>query len=113
MVLKKKAAVLEYIIFEQLVSHLEVIEALPDNLSACKKLYSTETAICSVVNMLYMMDENKCGILILLNLHAAFDTVEHELLLNDLRSISVKDKAFGYLKDYLVGRNYCVQIGNF
>ncbi|XP_068246837.1 uncharacterized protein [Palaemon carinicauda] len=105
--------VLEYVILEQLVSHLEVIEALPDNQSAHKILYSAETAICSAVNdMLEMVDEDKCGILILLDLSAAFDTVVHELLLNDLRSIGVEHQALEYLKDYLVGRNYCVQLGN-
>ncbi|XP_068203486.1 uncharacterized protein [Palaemon carinicauda] len=84
------------------ISHLEVIEALPDNQSAYRKLYSTETDICSAVNhMLEMMNENKCGILILLNVSAAFDIVVHELLLNEIRSIGVEAQAFKYLKDYL------------
>ncbi|XP_068229429.1 uncharacterized protein [Palaemon carinicauda] len=96
--------VLGYVILEQLVSHLEVIEALPDDQSAYRKLYSTERAICSVVNdMLVIMDEINCGILILLDLCADFDAVMHELLLSDLRSIGVEDRASEYLEDYLVG----------
>ncbi|XP_068237038.1 uncharacterized protein [Palaemon carinicauda] len=59
-----------------------------------------------------MMDENKCGILILLDFSAAFDTVVHELLLNDLRSISIEDQAFKYREHCLAGRIYCVQNGN-
>ncbi|XP_068208557.1 uncharacterized protein [Palaemon carinicauda] len=104
---QKLLQMLEYVILEQLVSHLEVIEALHDKQSAYRKLCSTVTAICSVVNdMLEMMDENKCGILILLDLSAAFVyTVVHEQLLNDLRSMGAEGQAFEYLKDYLVGRN--------
>ncbi|XP_068224370.1 uncharacterized protein [Palaemon carinicauda] len=91
------SSVPEYGILEQLVSHLEVIETLPNNQSAYRKLFSTEKAICPVVNyMLEMMEENKCGILVLLDLRTAIDTVVRELLLNDLRSIGVEDKAFEY-----------------
>ncbi|XP_068231962.1 uncharacterized protein [Palaemon carinicauda] len=113
LVKKREKRLFEYVILERLIRHLEVIEALPGNQSAYKKLYSTETAISSVVNhMLEMMDEIKCGILILLDLSAAFDTVVYELLLYDLQTIGNEDQAFEYLKDYLAGRNYSVQIGS-
>ncbi len=52
------------------------------------------------------MDERKCGILILLDLNDAFDTVVHSLLLEDCKTIGID-----YLKSYLENRAYCVQIG--
>lgn len=105
--------VIECVIHEQLMDYLSTINALPDNQSAYRKLHSTETALCSVTNdILCMMDEGKCGVLILLDLSAAFDTVVHDLLLEDLQIIGVRDRALQYLRNYLVNRSYCVQVGN-
>ena len=68
--------------------------------------------MCSVVNdLVVLMDEGKCGILILLDLSAAFDTVVHSLLLEDCMSIGIEGNALAYLKSYLENRVYCVQIG--
>ena len=105
--------VLEYVIERQLVDYLERSRALSDFQSAYRQFFSTETVICSVVSdLLELMDNSKCGILVLLDLSAAFDTVVHELLLNDLRAIGVVGEALEYLESYLQGREYCVQIGN-
>ena len=105
--------VLEYTILNQLMKHLEETKVLPDNQSAYRQLYSTETTICSVVNdLLCWMDEGKCGLLVLLDLSAAFDTVVHSLLLEDLKSIGIENEALRYLENYLQERKYCVQIGS-
>ena len=95
------------------MSHLESADALSDNQSAYRRFYSTETTVCSVVSdLLSMMDEGKCGILLLLDLSAAFDTVVHHLLIDDLKSVGVEDEALEYLSDYLNDRRYCVRIGS-
>ena len=86
---------------------------MPDEQSAYRQLYSTETALCSVVSdLILLMDEGKCGILILLDLSAAFDTVVHSFLLEDLETIGIEDEALELMKNYIEGRTYCVQIGN-
>ena len=104
---------LENVILHQLNIHLERVNAIPDNQSAYRPLHSTETTITSVVSdLLTLMDEGKCAILILLDLSAAFDTVVHDLLFEDLRSIGIVDDALEYLKDYLCNRKYYVRIGN-
>lgn len=103
---------LENVMLDQLSNHLEAVGALPDKQSAYRRLYSTETALCSVVsNMRSLIDDGKCGILILLDLSAAFDTVVHTLLLRDCRSIGITGSALAYLKSYLESRTYRVQIG--
>ena len=97
---------LEYVVIEQLMEHLEKVHVLPDSQSAYGPVFSTETTICSVVNnLLEMMDEGKCAILVLLDLSAALDTVVHELLLEDLRNIGVVDNALKYLGSYLQNRS--------
>ena len=105
--------IIENVILEQLNVHLEKVGALPDNQSAYRQFYSTETTICSVVSdLLFMMDEGKCGILVLLDLSAAFDTVVHNLLIEDLKMIGIDGDALEYLSDYLRDRKYYVKIGN-
>ena len=104
--------VIENVILDQLLEHLEKTHVLPDNQSAYRQLYSTETALCSVVNdLIILMDEGKCGVLILLDLSAAFDTVVHSLLLEDLKTIGIDGDALEYLRHYLENRTYSVQIG--
>lgn len=103
--------VMENVILEQLSEHLQLVEAIPDCQSAYRRLYSTETALCSVVNDMHeLMDEGKCGILILLDLSAAFDTVVHDILLHDCEKIGIEGAALAYIKSYLENRTYCVQI---
>ena len=55
--------------------------------SAFRKKYSTETAIIKVTNdILRAMDRGECTILTMLDLSAAFDTVDHVILLNRLQN---------------------------
>ena len=104
--------ILENVVLKQLLDHLELMQAIPDQQSAYRKLYSTETTLCSVVNnLLVLMDEGKCGVLILLDLSAAFDTVEHNLLLQVCEDIGIEGSALKYLKSYLENRTFCVHIG--
>ena len=105
--------IIECVMLDQLQEYLQLTQVLPDEQSAYRQLYSTETALCSVVSdLILLMDEGKCGILILLDLSAAFDTVVHSFLLEDLENIGIKDEALELMKNYIEGRTYCVQIGN-
>ena len=55
--------------------------------------------------MIYMIDEGKCGILIMLDLSAAFDTVPlHKYLLNDLKIIGIEGDAYRLFESYLKER---------
>ena len=59
------------------------------------------------------MDQNKVTCLILLDLSAAFDTVNHELLLNYLRyRYGVTGQALEWIHSYLTGRTQKVVIGD-
>ena len=54
--------------------------------SAYMKRHSTETALTRVQNdILRAMDDSKTTVLVLLDLSAAFDTVDHNFLLDRLK----------------------------
>ena len=65
-------------------SHMITNDLYEENQSSYRKLHSTETALVSVNDdILRAIDDNKCILLIMLDLSAAFDTVDHEILLGD------------------------------
>ena len=100
----------ENVILEQLWELIRIVGTIPDEQSAYRILYSTDTAMCYVVNdLLITLDKGNRTILILLDLSAAFDMVVHDLLLRDCRCTGVVGNAT--LQSYLKGRTYCVQIG--
>ena len=96
---------------KQLIAHMETLNVLPEDQSAYREFHSTETALCSIVSdLLEYMDNGKCAILILMDLSAAFDTVDHKLLIDDLMYIGVEGVALNWFKSYLENRSYHVII---
>ena len=96
---------------KQLIAHMETLNVLPEEQSAYREFHSTETALCSIVSdLLEYIDNGKCAILILLDLSAAFDTVDHKLLIDDLMYIGVEGVALNWFKSYLENRSYHVII---
>ena len=52
--------------------HLKDVNVIPGNQSAYRENHSTETTVCSIMNdMIQMVSEGKCGILVTLDLSAA------------------------------------------
>ena len=74
--------------------------------SAYKAFHSTETALVRVHNdILTAIDNNNTVILLLLDLSAAFDTVDHSILLSRLSSRSgIKRTVLAWLRSYLTSR---------
>ena len=81
--------------------------------SAYKKYHSTETALLRVFNdILCDLDNRKMTLLALLDLSAAFDTLDHAILLKRLElSFGIKGSALSWFKSYLATRSQSVQIG--
>ena len=80
--------------------------------SAYKTYHSTETALIKVQNdILCAMDNNKFVLLLLPDLSAAFDTVDHAMLLSRLSSrFGVKGTVLAWFKSYLASRKQYVQV---
>ena len=62
--------------------------------------------------MIQMVIEGKCGILVMLDLSAAFDTVVglHEYLLSDLKFIGIDGSAYRWFESYLQNREVTVVV---
>ena len=96
----------------QLQEHMLVNGLFPELQSAYRQHYSTETALLKVKNDLLMaMDKGQVTLLVLLDLSSAFDTVDHDILLDRLRStIGLRGKVLSWFESYLKGRSQQVSI---
>jgi len=75
--------VLERLVAKQLLSHLDEFKLLPDQQSAYRAHHSTETAVLNVLSdILTAVDNGDLAMLALLDLSAAFDSVDQRILLH-------------------------------
>ena len=64
-------------------------------------------------DILQSVDRGDISVLVLLDLSAAFDTVDYEILLQRLRvSFGIDDVVHRWFQSYLLGRKQCVRRGN-
>ena len=82
--------------------------------SAYRACHSTETALVRVQNdILRTLDQGGAAILVLLDLSAAFDTIDHSILLSRMESVlGVKGSALQWFKSYLLGRKQRIKIND-
>ena len=101
-------------------AHIQLFDYVNNNklLSAFQSGYrrnhSCETAVTKIHNdILLMTDKRKNVILLLLDLSAAFDTINHGLLLTKLNTTyGLSGKVLMWLKSYLSCRSFKVTIKN-
>ena len=82
--------------------------------SAYRASHSTETALTRVHNyVLRAIDDGQCVIFVLLEPSAAFDTVDHSILLNRLNHcFGIRGKALTWFQSYLLNRSQFVYVKN-
>ena len=83
--------------------------------SAYRQNFSTETALLATLNDVYRaVDEGYSTVLVALDISAAFDTIEHQILINRLHdrfSIDGGKLVLSWIKSYLHGRQHWVKVG--
>ena len=103
---------LEKVVHSQLVEFLNEEGLFSQFQSAYRKFHSCETAVTKIHNdLLIMMDKRSNVVLLLLDLSAAFDTINHSFLLKRLKYMyGINGIAIEWLKSYLSNRKYKVSI---
>ena len=107
--------ILERAVSAQLQKHLEVNNVSDNFQSAYRAGHSTETALVRVQNdLLCALDKGELAVLVLLDLSAAFDTVEHSILLHRLeKRVGICGTPLSWLKSYLTNRSQSVCIKGY
>ncbi len=99
-------------VFNQVSLFLSQNNILDTKQSGFRSGHSTETALLSVTEALRIAKANsKSSVLILLDLSAAFDTVNHQILLSTLSSLDITGIPLRWFESYLTGRSFRVAWG--
>ena len=82
--------------------------------SAYKKHHSTETLLVRIWNDLLVASEEKSAtVVMMLDLSAAFDTVDHDLLLRILKKeIGLRGRVLAWFESFLKGRAQRIRLGS-
>ena len=94
--------------------YAELNSLLPTQQSAYRKHHSTETAVIKLLDDILWSSENQqVTSLVTLDLSAAFDTVDHGVLLSILeKNFGVQDSALAWFTSYLCDRSMQVQVND-
>ena len=104
----EKAALLRF------TSHCEEHRLMPDYQSAYRTNYSCETAVTKLTNdLLWSMEKQEVSALAAIDLSAAFDTVDHSILLSVLqKKFGISGTCLNWFRSYLTNRKCSVNIGS-
>jgi hypothetical protein len=107
------AKILEKIVAEQLIDHLTESNKMDPRQSAYQKGISCETALVMVKNEVdSMLGSGRAVLMVMLDLSAAFDTIDHNILLHRLEDVGIGGRALTWFQDYLKERTQKVKIND-
>uniref|UniRef100_A0A8C6XR48 Reverse transcriptase domain-containing protein n=1 Tax=Naja naja TaxID=35670 RepID=A0A8C6XR48_NAJNA len=106
------AKVVESVVARQFPLFLEETDYLDPYQSGFRPGFSTETALVALLDDLWRArDRGFSSVLVLLDLSAAFDTIDHGILLRRLVGLGVGGTVLRWLSSYLAGRSQSVLAG--
>ena len=106
--------ILEKVVLHKLLSHLQENNLSNPFQSAYRAGCSTETVLLRIVNdILSALDNDNISVLLLLDLSAAFDTLDHQILLSHLNSVfGIQSTALQWFHSYLSDRYQSISVSN-
>lgn len=104
---------IERVVLKRLNEHLNKQGLHCPEQYAYKKDHSTETLLIKITNdLLIAADEKSATVVMLLDLSAAFDTVDHNLLLTILeKEIGIGGTVLKWFRSFLTGRSQRIRLG--
>ena len=105
---------IESVAIEQIDNHISSSHLHEPLQSAYTPNHSTETAVVKVTNdILRALDHRQCVYLVLLDLSAAFDTIDHRVFLSRLQEDSrVEGDVADWMESYLSNRHQTIDINH-
>ena len=105
------AKILEKLIANQFTAYLEKYKIIIENQHGFRKNRSTQTAILEFTSKIIdQLDNNERAIGVFLDLSKAFDTVDHNILLEKLYYYGSEGNELNWFKSYLADRKMLVNI---
>ena len=105
----------ERLVVDRFNAHISTYHLLPPRQSAYRPYHSTETAIMIVHNdIIRAINAGNVSALVLLDLSAAFDTIDHDIVIEILNlRFGVVDYALNWFRSYFSGRtqSFCTPTG--
>lgn len=103
---------IEKVVAKRMRHHLSQHDLVPEFQSAYRPRHSTETALLRVHNDIVLhIDKGNCVLLVLLDLSAAFDTIDHGLLLHRLyQSFGIRQDALKWIESYMKHRTQAIRL---
>ena len=98
--------VVEKCAVKQFIQHCNDQDLIPDYQSAYRSAYSTETALVKITNdILWSFEKQHASALIVMDLSTAFDTADHQILLDILENrFGITETALSWFRTYLQPR---------
>ena len=106
--------ILERVVLHQLNNHLSENDLHSSEQSGYRPHHSCETLLVTMNdNIIKEIQADNIVIVVLLDLSAAFDTIDHTILLQKLLDdYNITDEANKWFKSYLSGRSFSVKVNN-
>ena len=112
-VLSIVAKIFEKIVYNQLITYIDENNILSNNQFGFRKSHSTSTSMLDATNnWLLNIDKGLINGVLFLDLRKAFDTVDHEILLNKLKLYGATDDALKWFVSYLNERYQICKVNN-
>jgi len=93
---------------------MRIMSYLTNSSLVFAKKHSTETALLKVSSDIMMsVDSKKYTVLVLLDLSSAFDTVDHNIMINRLCDlVGMSGSVLKWISSYLSGRSFSVNMNH-
>ena len=112
-ILPTVSKIIERLVYNRLMSHLEINNILSNNQFGFRKKLSPQSAILSMLNQtINSIERGNYVIGIFLDLKKAFDTIDHTILLKKLKHYGIRSNALKWFISYLTGRRQYTNIND-